>query len=159
MTRNSNGTTKASQNGSTETRSISAVGGEHVAQPRPRRRHLAVGRMLRRRPDAQPIFQREDDDRNDLDGGEDALIGGLVARDGFEHHRGHIDEDEQDQQPARDPHGTVAHRTVLEDLIGAVAPPHHGLLHSCELILAPSSRASERGAKKTGARFRPCDRA
>ncbi len=55
--------------------------------------------MLRSGPDAQPILQREDDDRNDLDAREDALIGGLVARDGIEHHRGHIDEDQQDQQP------------------------------------------------------------
>ena len=85
--------------------------------------------MLRRHPDAQRIFEGEDDDRNDLDGYKGAPIRRLVARDGFEHHRDHIDEDEQDQQPAHDPHGTVAHRAVLQNLIGAVAPSHHLLLH------------------------------
>ena len=104
-----------------------AVGGQDVAQPRAGRRHLAGRRVLRRHPDAQRIFQCEDDDRNHLDGDEDALIGGFVAGDGFEHHGGDIDEHEQDQEPAHDPLPPVAHRTVLEDLIGAAAPPRHAL--------------------------------
>ncbi len=97
----------------------------HVTQPR---RQVAprTQRLVDRRPDAGRVFDREDDQRDDLDDVEDEVIFGRQRRHQFQNDRRQIEGDQNDQRRIDDPAERIVARRFLKDLEQTLAQPRHG---------------------------------
>ena len=112
-----------------------SCGAAGILPSRPDGGEVPARRMLDSHPQPQQIFDREHDQRKQLDGVEPDRVAGRQLRHRFERDRHEIDHDEQNEQAVEEDTGLVADRALLEDLVDAPPemfrrarlPSQHGL--------------------------------
>jgi hypothetical protein len=85
------------------------------------RRMMRIGLVLDRHPKAQRIFDRENDEGDDLDVAEERAIVGVDRRHRFQGHGDQVDDNQQDQRAADGAGPSVPHHAMLEQDIDAPA--------------------------------------
>ena len=82
---------------------------------------MAVRAVLDGDPQPQAVFDREHDEREDLDGDEGRRVTPAEFRHRFERDRDQVDQDQQHQRAVDGNAQPIAHQALLEDQIDAVA--------------------------------------